>query len=267
MRFKDFISALFLGSGVGLFFLSVFIAFYATGRLDPQNLARFKNLKGYVVLSGSMEPAIKTGSVVFILPSVNYQIGDVITFRENGVKNLITHRIESVEIQGDKKYFFTKGDANEEGDNQEVYLDQIVGKVNFSIPYLGYLVEWAKTPKGFIVFVVIPATIVIYEELKALTKEFLKLVREVKNKLFGRDINYPKAIFNPVENYALRLLLLIPIIGASFLLVSFSSSLLKDIEKATANLMVAGENFQNSTVQIESTPTPSPETSLEKQQI
>ena len=39
-------------------------------------------MKPYVVLSGSMEPEIRTGSIVYTQSAIgNYQIGDIIMFR------------------------------------------------------------------------------------------------------------------------------------------------------------------------------------------
>ena len=44
-------------------------------------------LKLYTVQSGSMEPTIHTGSIIFSVPSDNYQIGDIITFKAEADKS------------------------------------------------------------------------------------------------------------------------------------------------------------------------------------
>src|SRR3989344_2110348 len=128
-------------------------------------------IKPLVVQSGSMEPSIKTGSVVFTQKSPDYKKGDVITFSPDNGKNLITHRIFSF----DGTYFQTKGDANEEADFLKIKPDQIKCKVVLYIPYLGFGVDFVKQPKGFIFLVIIPATIIIYEELKNIKAEIAKL--------------------------------------------------------------------------------------------
>jgi len=70
------------------------------------------NFKVMTVLSGSMEPAIKTGSIVVIKPEKNYKIGDIITFYSNESSLSITHRIYDAKIIKNEVYYITKGDAN-----------------------------------------------------------------------------------------------------------------------------------------------------------
>ncbi|OGM59419.1 signal peptidase I, partial [Candidatus Woesebacteria bacterium RIFCSPLOWO2_01_FULL_39_10] len=127
----------------------------------------------YLVQSGSMEPAIKTGSIVITLPSSVYSQGEVITFSKNS-KNIVTHRIQAKlypEGASSSPVYKTAGDANENFDNWEVNNSDIIGKVVFSVPYVGYVADFAKKPQGFILLVIIPATIIIYEELKNIIRE------------------------------------------------------------------------------------------------
>jgi len=129
----------------------------------------------FVVLSGSMEPAIKTGSIIFSYPAESYVQGDVITFAPNGnAGKLVTHRIVTKTYPDgldSPPSYLTAGDANEEFDSWEIKDENITGKNLLTIPYLGYIAEKAKTPYGFILFVIVPATIIIYEEIKSLLKE------------------------------------------------------------------------------------------------
>src|SRR3990167_10268699 len=92
------------------------------------------NIQIKVVESGSMEPAIKTGSVVLIKPSSIYKIGDVITFEGNfkdakGQKVPTTHRIIEMRVDRGNPVYITKGDANEEPDSKEIPQSQVIGKV------------------------------------------------------------------------------------------------------------------------------------------
>jgi signal peptidase len=52
----------------------------------------------YVVKSGSMEPAIHTGSIVFDKKEADdtYVVGDIITFQLPSSKDTVTHRIHSI---------------------------------------------------------------------------------------------------------------------------------------------------------------------------
>lgn len=133
------------------------------------------NHKILVVKSGSMEPAIKTGSVVFVSPQKEYNINDIITFAGRGDKeNSITHRIIETEDTDGKKNFVTKGDANNAEDENRVRADKVIGKVLFSIPYAGYAVAAAREPLGFTLLIIVPAGLIILEEIGKIRKELKK---------------------------------------------------------------------------------------------
>src|SRR5690242_13530711 len=68
--------------------------------------------KTYVVLSGSMEPAIHTGSVLVALPVPpdSLKVNDVIVYNRSDVSERVTHRIVQINRDGDKPAFITKGD-------------------------------------------------------------------------------------------------------------------------------------------------------------
>jgi len=134
--------------------------------------------KFLVVQSGSMEPAIKRMGIVVVKPLGDYKKGEVITVVDSSNPDVsLTHRIFKIEEEGEKTYFITKGDANEEPDIERVAEDRILGKVIFTVPYLGYPISFAKTRTGLILLVIMPATIIIYSELlkiRAEIGEFLK---------------------------------------------------------------------------------------------
>ena len=95
----------------------------------------------YVVVSGSMEPGIPVGSVVFAKPveASELETGDVIVFYTVNHKDTpVTHRV--VENRIADREVVTKGDANAGNDMSPAPYEKIVGKVIFSVPRLGYLV-------------------------------------------------------------------------------------------------------------------------------
>ena len=141
------------------------------------------NYKVLVVLSGSMEPAIHTGAVVVVKPASEYNIGDIITFGESGKnKTPVTHRINNISLLDGQPVFTTKGDANSDPDSAQIGLNDIQGKVMFSIPFLGYVLEFIRKPLGFAIVVILPALAVIGDEL-------LKIYRELKPKKDGKSLN------------------------------------------------------------------------------
>lgn len=107
-----------------------------------------------LVMSGSMEPSIGIGSVVFIAAKDTYGPGDVVTFmsRSDAVMPT-THRIIMAHADGS---FVTRGDANTTNDFEEIQTDNILGKVFLTVPYLGYILTFIKQPLGFILLVVLP---------------------------------------------------------------------------------------------------------------
>ncbi|RJR29627.1 signal peptidase I [Candidatus Microgenomates bacterium] len=132
--------------------------------------------RAFIVQSGSMEPTIKTGSIAITKTQDNYGVGDIITFSlKANKKEYITHRVVDT-AEGLK----TKGDANEEPDLWTVASEEIVGKTIFTIPYVGYFADFVRTPRGFVVFVVVPATIIVYEEFKTITKEIKKMFQKLR---------------------------------------------------------------------------------------
>lgn len=103
----------------------------------------------YVVLSGSMEPAIQTGSLAFIekTDAGSLKKGDIICF-QSSPSTVTTHRIYSIASDG---RITTKGDANRITDPKPVNPKNIIGKYRFSVPFLGYGSAWIKTKQGLIV--------------------------------------------------------------------------------------------------------------------
>ncbi len=133
------------------------------------------NFKILTVLSGSMEPTIKTGSIVFVKPEKDYKINDVITFGPNTkTQTPVTHRIYDIKIVAGEPVYITKGDANESADTREISKKDVVGKVLFSIPYFGYLIFFARKPLGFVLLITVPAIIILIDEIRKIIKEVLK---------------------------------------------------------------------------------------------
>ena len=131
------------------------------------------------VFSGSMEPAIPVGGIVVIKPvdPETLRIGDVICFRLSEPTS-ITHRIKNITDEG----FITKGDANEDPDQWIVKKENVIGRVIFTIPFIGYLGYFVRTPTGFILLIVIPASVIIIMEIRNIVKELKKQKQEQTSK-------------------------------------------------------------------------------------
>ncbi len=117
---------------------------------------------GFVILSGSMEPAISTGDVVIVDGSRSVGVGDVITF-EDDANIPTTHRVVAIANGA----YVTQGDANEEPDDQPVDPDRVLGEVTVTIPYIGYIIVWANSPLGYVALIGVPLTLLLGTELRA----------------------------------------------------------------------------------------------------
>ena len=137
--------------------------------------------KALVVTSGSMEPAVPVGSMVFIKNSGIIQKNDIITFRMGtDTKSLTTHRVVDIrEVRG-KIMYQTKGDAVKEPDIELVPAERVTGSMIFSIPFIGFPFAFGKTQMGVVMLVIIPAAIIVYEELKSIWREVAVIRRKKK---------------------------------------------------------------------------------------
>jgi signal peptidase I len=126
--------------------------------------------KTFLVQSGSMAPAINTGDLIFVKPVASYQVGEIITFIDRDSKK-VTHRVYKINYDNT---FLTKGDANSVVDSGSVNPQQIIGKVFLSLPYLGYVINFSKTFPGIITLVIIPSTIIVYDEFRKIFSELSK---------------------------------------------------------------------------------------------
>ena len=117
--------------------------------------------ESYVVLSASMQPSIGAGDVVIVdrVPPSDVEAGNVGVFdtdrrRDDAEPGRVTHRVVEVVDRDGSLQFRTKGDANEEADPTLSEASQLLGRVRFTVPYLGYLLT-AGTPSLRIGFLVV----------------------------------------------------------------------------------------------------------------
>ncbi len=93
-----------------------------------------------IVQSGSMVPALPVGSVVAIVPSASYAVGDMITFGNDTRKRApTTHRIVDIKRENGSVRYITKGDANEIPDIRPITENRIIGKSIFTVPKIGWV--------------------------------------------------------------------------------------------------------------------------------
>lgn len=168
-RFRDLLANEYVRSAVLLVIIIVSIAAFWFGlkaylRTDYPLLA---------VASGSMVPTLNEGDLIIVQGVVNADTivaemgtGDVIVFHKPGDPELlIVHRAVGKWEDGDVWKFNTRGDANSGDDHwiRPVEDTDIVGKVTWTIPYLGHIPLFVHTRNGQIIIVILITILVLLE--------------------------------------------------------------------------------------------------------
>jgi signal peptidase len=133
-----------------------------------------------IVESGSMEPTIPTGAIVLTRPETLYQVGDVVTYQRRTDQAATTHRLVDKVDDGSQQVFLTQGDANNVADVQPVLPEEIAGKVWFNVPYLGYVLSFFRSPWGFMLLVLIPAMLIVWEQLARIWQTVVEEKKKTK---------------------------------------------------------------------------------------
>lgn len=111
-------------------------------------------MKGFSVVTDSMEPALKKGDAVFVKKCSfdDISVGDILTVRFSDGSSTFTHRV--VEIDRQKGVFYTQGDNSPQKDGASKGQD-IVGKVLFHLPFAGYLSMWISNRKNIAIILLV----------------------------------------------------------------------------------------------------------------
>lgn len=115
--------------------------------------------RSLVVMSGSMEPAISTGSVVVVerIPAAEIAVGDIVSFHSPETGKILTHRVQGLAAGEEAIEVETRGDANTGTESWAIEPTGTVGRLVFEIPYLGYLLAPLQGTTARLLLVVGPA--------------------------------------------------------------------------------------------------------------
>jgi len=131
--------------------------------------------ESFVVLTPSMTPEIAPGDVVIVAERDPTAIveGDVITFARGASDDApVTHRVIDVVDEGGGLAFETQGDANEGPDPGLVPAANLVGAVTLTIPYIGYVIQFAGTRTGgFVMLVLLPFGLLAITEIWSVVRD------------------------------------------------------------------------------------------------
>lgn len=142
-----------------LFILFVVISSKASGG-EPQ----FLGYQLKTVLSGSMEPGIKTGSIIVVKSAedkTQFKKGDVITFKADETM-IVTHRIIEVNKTSKDVIYKTKGDNNNTADLEPVLSQNVIAKyTGLTIPYIGYFLNFSQSKMGSALLLILPGFLLL----------------------------------------------------------------------------------------------------------
>jgi signal peptidase len=144
--------------GIAVMLLVAALAVYTVPRL--------LGWQGVIVLTGSMEPALKTGGLVFVEPveAKDVRPGDIISFTDSRGKT-VTHRAIAIVETMQGRVFTTQGDSNEQPDFETVPATALKGKVRYHVPHVGGWSEWLREGNNFYYLLWPPAALIILGEL------------------------------------------------------------------------------------------------------
>src|SRR5574344_738547 len=149
----------------------------------------------FKVATGSMEPNIKENDIIVVQNNKSFNIGDVITYKENDA--YITHRLISM----DGNNLVTKGDANNASD-AAITSDRVIGVV---VKDYHNLEVWHKIFTTPSILISLFVTLILfdfafsYKPKEKVEKDIKKAIKIKEEPIVNVDIAKPKIKFNDLE--------------------------------------------------------------------
>ena len=131
----------------------------------------------YVVASGSMIPVLEVYDVLIVQghdPFEEVEIGDIIVFnRPSDHNRVIVHRVVSI-IDENPKTIRTQGDANNAsipGTDFPITEEEYIGKVEYTLPQVGYVTQLLKPPTNYIIIVIVVGVMIVKQMMQKKKKD------------------------------------------------------------------------------------------------
>jgi len=131
----------------------------------------------YVVASGSMIPVLEVYDVIIIqghVPFEEIEIGNIIVFnRPSDHDRVIVHRVISI-TDDNPKTIRTQGDANNAsipGTDFPITEEEYIGKVEYTLPQVGYVTQLLKPPTNYIIIVIVVGVMIVKQMMQKKKKD------------------------------------------------------------------------------------------------
>lgn len=151
--------------GLLVLVLVVNVTIIVKSYIYPDRVPDFLGYKPFIVLSGSMEPAIQAGDLIItkVIEPEKIAVGDIIAF-EAEKNTIVTHRVTDVRTE-EGLSFLTKGDANTGADARAVGVDDLEGIYLWRLAGVGNFAMFLQTPLGMLLFVITPLCLFILYDI------------------------------------------------------------------------------------------------------
>jgi signal peptidase I len=133
----------------------VIIALTFTGLIIPIVLG----VKSFVITNASMEPTLSIGDVIYVkeVPFEEINEQDILTIRSFvDPGRTFTHRV--VQLIALEQMIITKGDANASVDPSPVLYANVIGRVEFIVPWFGHVILFVRSIPGIITLALLVLT-------------------------------------------------------------------------------------------------------------
>ena len=167
---------------IGFLAISIGLSIYVTACTAAGKIVSFAGYSVLRVETGSMEPALHVGDFIIIkhCDPNDLEIGDIVSYFSEDPETegmLITHRIEAINDDGT---FVMRGNANPVSDNLSVKGENIFGLFTRKSKFYLWLGSFANTNKLFLLFVLLPLTLVSIYELRSMILIAKEAINEEK---------------------------------------------------------------------------------------
>lgn len=128
----------------------------------PLTVPKLFGYQIFEILTTSMTSVLPVGSAIYVKACDPAQLepGDIITYKLSSRTGLVeTHRV--VENDTASQELVTKGDANAQPDVYPVGYDRVIGRMEYSIPYLGRIATALRQPGGIAICIAIFALAIV----------------------------------------------------------------------------------------------------------
>ena len=182
-------------TGILLLLIIVCAYFFYQKFIEKESLINLFGYRSFVILTGSMEPNLNPGDMVFTKKASvnNLQVGDIITFySKNDTASTTTHRIVNIIKENGKTYYETKGDNNGSNDSDLVPFENVVGTMSFKISKIGKIVMGLSSSG---IFAVVAIVFLIRWSIHCKQNDKITIREECRKKF-----NFPKYIRKKFES-------------------------------------------------------------------